>query len=375
MKRGGIVPFVRASLFDQPLRLALSVAGVAAALILMLLLLGFRAGLYQSISAYVDNSGADLFIGQKGATGVVASSSAIPIELADEVARASGADAVQPVTIVDIIFQHNGEKTPVILVGYEPGHELGGPWSIVAGREPNSESDEILLDEALAGNNEIEVSDKVEIFGRRLEVVGLTSGTSNWMSPFLFLPTSTLARSLGDQETVSFFLLRLEDGADAASIAETLESKMDDIHAMPPSLLAEHDRAVLAEVMETPLMVMLAISFVIGTAVLGLTSYSASLDRLREYGVLKAIGASPGRMRSWLLQESLYRGALGYSLGAVGALAAGRMIEELWPQFTVVIEPVAFLVTAVSLIVMAILGALLPLRRVERLEPAAVFKA
>lgn len=375
MKRGASVPFVRASLFNQPLKLALSVAGVAAALILMLLLLGFRAGLYQSISAYVDNSGADLFIGQKGATGVVASSSAIPIELADEVARASGADAVQPVTIVDIIFQHNGEKTPVILVGYEPGHELGGPWSIVSGREPTSGAAEILLDEALAENNGIGVSDEVDIFGRRLEVVGLTSGTSNWMSPFLFLPSSMLGQPLGGQETVSFFLLRLEEGADAALLAERLESQLDGIHAMPPSMLAEHDQAVLAEVMETPLMVMLAISFVIGTAVLGLTSYSASLDRLREYGVLKAIGASSSRMRRWLLQESLYRGALGYCLGAVGALAAGRMIEELWPQFTVVVEPAAFLVTAVSLIVMAILGALLPLRRVERLEPAAVFKA
>lgn len=369
------VPFARKSMSSQGAKLVISVFGVAAALILMLLLLGFRAGLYASVAAYVKNAGADLFVGQQGATGVVASSSAIPASLGTEIKRASGASRIQPILVADIIFEHEGKKTPVLLVGYVPGQPLGGPWSLSAGREPRVDGAEILLDESLASRDQIQVGEYVSIQGHDLQVVGLTRGTSNWMSPFLFLPQQILSQLVSSEHAVSFFLLDLPAGADAEAIGQRIEASVEDVHAMTPTVLAEHDQSVLAAVMETPLMVMLAISIVIGAAVLGLTSYTAALDRMREYGVLKAIGAPLQTMRLWLFEEALYRGGLGYVLGAVGSLGAARAIEAVWPQFTVRITFASLAFVALALIGMVLLGTLLPLRRIAKLEPAAVFRA
>lgn len=369
------VPFARRSLFSQPTKLGISVAGVGAALILMLLLLGFREGLYASITAYVDHAGADLFVAQKGATGLVAASSAVRADLAESLRQAAPATLVQPIRIADVIFEYEERKTPVLLVGYATGNDLGDPWRIVEGRHPREGADEILLDQWLAERNGIRLGESVPISGHPLRVVGLTGETSNWMSPFLFLPVSTLGRILGTGDVVSFYLLRLPEDADPEQASRRIERQVAGVHAMSPEMLAGHDRQVLAAVMETPLMVLLGISFVIGTAVLGLTSYTAALERMREYGVLKAIGASPGQMRLWMLKEGLYRGALGYLAGAAGSVGAAWAIESAWPQFIVEIRGSAFVVVGFSLLVMVLLGSLIPLRRVERLEPAMVFRA
>lgn len=369
------VPYAWKSLTRQRLKLAISVAGLAAALILMMLILGFRTGLYASVAAYVDHAGADLFVAQQGATGLVASSSAVPAELAESIREESGASSMTAVTIADVIFKHEDRKTPVILVGYEPGRQLGGPWSVVAGTEPRADEAQILLDRWLAEENDIAVGQTVSVLGQDLTVVGLTGGTSNWMSPFLFLPASVLQDALDSPEVVSFFLVQLPEDADRGRVVDRIEERLEDVHVMQPATLAGHDREVLAAVMETPLLVMLGISVIIGTAVLGLTSYTAALDRMREYGVLKAVGASPANMRAWMLREGLYRALLGYLAGGVGAVFAAWLVELLWPKFTVLITPEAFGVVELILVVMVGFGSLLPLRRVESLDPAVVFRA
>lgn len=369
------VRYALRSLIHESGRLSIGAASVASALILMLLLFGFRSGLYDSVSAYAIHAGADLFVGQEGATGIVASSSAIRSDLRENVLAISGATAVQPITVSDVIFEHGEYKAPVLLIGYVPGQGLGGPWSIVNGRAPQSDQQEILLDQWLASRNGIDVGQKVFILGQSLEVVGLTGGTSNWMSPILFLPSNTLERILGTKGVVSYFLVDLVASTDREDVIRSLEQQLAGVHAMEPEILAEHDREVLATVMETPLLVMVGISAVIGTAVIGLTSYTSALGRMREYAVLKAIGASAAQMRRWLFQEAYLRCAIGFSLGAAGSLIAAEAIEFVWPQFTVTIEPSAFVWVGLATTLMASVGTLLPLRRVEQLPPALVFGA
>jgi putative ABC transport system permease protein len=180
---------------------------------------------------------------------------------------------------------------------------------------------------------------------------------------------------LASADNVSFFLLKLPERADRQRVRDRIERRIGDVHAMDRGTLAEHDQGLMAEVMETPLMVMLGISMVIGTAVLGLTSYTAALERMPDYAVLKAIGASPGHMRSWLLWEGVYRALLGYAVGGTASMGAARLIETLWPKFTIVITSNHFVLAAFLLVIMVAIGSLLPLRRVQRLDPAVVFRA
>jgi putative ABC transport system permease protein len=109
-------------------------------------------------------------------------------------------------------------------------------------------------------------------------------------------------------------------------------------------------------------------------AVMGLTAYTAVADQMREYGVLKAVGAGGGRLAWQVTVETLYRAVLGYILGVALSYLTAALIMAVWPQFNIVIRPETIAQVGVLALVMTILAALLPIRRLSRIDPVAVFK-
>jgi len=367
------VPIARRNLMHEKGRLALSVAGIAAALALILLLLGFRSGIYATLTAFVDNLGADLIVAQSGVQGMFASDSAVPRDLHDEAVAAAGAREAGHIVVADIIFTAGETKTPVLLVGYEPDTPFGAPWNLGAGRAVTAD-DEILLDTWLAQRADIAVGDRIEVLGRTFQVVGLTRETTSWMSPYIFVSLEAATTALHLNNVVSYHLLRLPAMADPDQAIATIEATLSGVDALTPEEVAAADRRVLATVMDTPLNVMIVIGAVIGVAVIGLTAYTAIVDGRREYGVLKAVGAS-GRHLTWLvLRETAYRALFGFLLGVGLANLFAALIMAVWPQFTIVIHPGTVVRAGALALLMTAVAAWLPVRRLHGIDPALVFK-
>ena len=367
------VPLARRNLLYEKDRLALSAAGVGAALALILLLLGFRAGLYVTLTAFVDNLGADLIVAQSGVQGMFASDSAVPLGLHDDAVAAADADEAGHIVVADIIFTADETKTPVLLVGYEPDTPFGAPWEIGAGRAAAAD-DEILLDTWLAQRAGIGVGDEIDVLGRTFHVVGLTRGTTSWMSPYIFVSLDAAAAALGLNNLVSYHLLQLPQDRDVNEAIADVEEEIAGVDALTPDDVAAADRRVLATVMDMPLQVMIFIGAVIGAAVMGQTTYTAVVDRRREYGVLKAVGAS-GRRLTWLVvRETAYRSALGFLLGVGLAYLFAALIETIWPQFTIVIRAETVLQGGALALLMTLAAAWLPIRRLHDIDPLLVFK-
>lgn len=367
------VPLARRNLLYEKDRLVLSVAGIAAALALILLLLGFRAGLYATLTAFVDNLGADLIVAQSGVQGLFASDSAVPLRLHDEVAQAAGAGEAGHIVVADIIFTAGDTKTPVLLVGYDPGTPFGAPWNIGAGRALAGD-DEILLDTWLAERAGIAVGDEIGVLGRTFRVVGLTRGTASWMSPYIFVSLDGATAALGLNNAVSYHLLRLEPGREVGAARAAVEGRIAGVDALTTEDVAAADRRVLATVMDTPLQVMLVISTVIGATVMGLTAYTAVVDRRREYGVLKAVGASDRCLTRLVLGESAGRAVLGFLVGVGLAYVLAALIMALWPQFNIVIGLDTILQAGALGLLMTLGAAWLPVRRLQDVDPLLVFK-
>lgn len=366
------VPIVQRNLIHEKGKLFLSIAGIAASLALILLLMGFRDGLYATLTAYVNNLHADLIVAQSGVEGLFSSDSAVSLDLHDRVAELTGAVEAGHILLADVIFTHDQTKTPVILVGYDPASAFGSPWKLGRGRLLGEE-DEILLDTWLAQRAGITLGGRVNLLGDSFKVVGLTRETSSWMSPYIFVTLETAENLLGVSGIVSYHLLRLPDGADVMGAAQTVEAQVPGIDALTPQAIAQADQRVLSTVMDTPLNVMLFIGGVIGIAVIGLTSYTAVTDNLREYGVLKAVGASGMRLNRLVASETLYRTALGYVLGIGLSYVAAYLIMTRWPQFNILIQPQIIAQAALIALVMSLVGALFPIRRLNRIDPLVVF--
>lgn len=367
------VPIARRNLLHEKGRLGLSVAGIAASLALVLLLLGFRTGLYTTLTAFVDNLGADLIVAQSGVQGMFASDSAVPLDLHDEAVAAARAREAGHIVVADIIFTAGETKTPVLLVGYEPDTPFGAPWDIGAGREVTAD-DEILLDTWLAQRADIALGDRIEVLGRNFQVVGLTRETSSWMSPYIFVSLEAAVTALHLNNVVSYHLLQLPDGGDPDQAIAAIETRISGVDALTPEEMAAADRRVLATVMDTPLKVLIIIGVVVGIAVMGLTAYTAVVDGRREYGVLKAVGAS-GRYLTWLvLRETAYRALLGFLLGIGLAYLFAALIVTIWPQFTIVIRPETVVQVGVLALLMTGVASWLPVRRLHGIDPVLAFK-
>jgi putative ABC transport system permease protein len=120
---------------------------------------------------------------------------------------------------------------------------------------------------------------------------------------------------------------------------------------------------------------MLLIGFVTGIAVMGLITYTAVVDRMREYGVLKAVGASGLWLRRVVILETLARAGLGFVLGTGLSYLAAQLIMLVFPQFTLVIRLETIGIVGLFSLVMTMFAAILPIRRVAAIDPAVVFRA
>ncbi|MDQ7027881.1 MAG: ABC transporter permease [Anaerolineae bacterium] len=366
------VPLALRNLIHEPSKLILQIVGIAATLALIALLLGLREGMFTSLTAYINNTGADLVISQLGVKGFFSSNSAIPTALHEQLESNDSISEVRHIIVADVIFTQQSAKTPILLIGYNIDSAIGGPWNISEGRAVEGD-DEILLDTWLAWRSNIKLGDAVSILGQDFMVVGLTRETSSWMSPYVFISQQAAETILQQPQTASFFLLNLKDTANANQVAQEIEAEFDGVSALTPDEMAAADRRVLATVLDAPINIMLFISTAIGIAVMGIITYGNIQARLQEYSVLKAIGANNAWL-AWLVsRETLYRTGLGFIVGTGLAYLVAGLIMRAMPQFTIIIEPKMMFFVAIVALIMSLLAALLPIRQIAHIDPAKVF--
>ena len=119
----------------------------------------------------------------------------------------------------------------------------------------------------------------------------------------------------------------------------------------------------------------LILAFIVGLAVSGLTIYTATVEKAREYGILKAVGFTNGYLYRVVFEQSLVIGMLGFLIGAGLTVAVGPFIEDLVPQFVMFVRWQDILLVAGITLLMALLAAYVPVRLLAAIDPVAVFKA
>jgi putative ABC transport system permease protein len=367
------VPVARRNLWHERGKLILSVLGVAASLTLIVLLMGFRNGMFVAVTAYMDNMDADLIVAQSGAQGRFAAST-IPAAIHESLSSLSGAVETEHTLVTDIIFTYDGMKMPAVLVGFNTETGIGGPWSLSEGQNVQNDG-EIVLDTWLARRAGLGVGDAVDVLGRTYRVTGLSRGTSSWLGAYLFISRRDAEEVLQLAGIASFYLLRLPLEADVTAVKEAIEQQVAGVEVLTPAERAALDWKLLGTVLNMPINLMILIGVVTGTAVMGLTAYAAIVDRMREYGVLKAVGANGSWLRRLVITETLYRAGLGFVLGAGLSYLTAELIMFLFPQFTITILPETVAFTGLLAVAMTVLAALLPIRQIILIDPAVVFKA
>ena len=367
-----MVALARRNLLGDRPRLFISVGGVALAVVLVLLLQGFQAGMFRQMTAYVDNTPASLWVGQKGVANFQGATSFIPVALRADVAQVEGVAAAIPILAQYSVLELEGEKVTTFLVGYDPVRG-GGPWRLSQGRQVHT-PDEAVVDRVLAERYGLSLGGAVTILGRSFRIVGLSEETTSWMLSMIFLHHDAAAALLGATGATSFILVRTDPGIAAAALASRLEDAVPAANVVTRELVAANDIAYIGGIFNAPLRMMVLISVGIGALLVGLTIYSATAERVREYGVLKALCMRNRTLHAVVLKQALGATALGFGLGVGLVRLVAEGIEGAWPQFLIVFENGSLVLAAGGGLAMALLAAYVPARYAGSIDPARVFR-
>lgn len=360
----------RRNLLRDRTRFALSVLSVAVSVGLILLLAGYRSGVYQQATAYLDNTPGSVVVAERGVRDFLGTASVLSSG-AEEGARGSaGVERVVPVVSQFVIFERHARKNGFFLIGYEP-EAGGGPWRLASGREPAAD-DELVIDQVTAEQHEIAIGSDVRVLDRDMTVVGLSDETTFWAGSIAFARITALESLLRAPGLRSFLLVTPAPGVSAERLADRLE--LPSAEVLTKREVIANDRQLMARVYDAPIGLMVGIAFFVGVLVVGLVIYTATVERRREYGAVKAIGARNRTLYGVVATQALIAASSGAVVGVALAYGGGAVLTAWRPAFLVTIEPVAVGVVLVSSLLMALLAALIPLRAIAGLEPAEVFR-
>jgi putative ABC transport system permease protein len=361
------VPLGRRNLTADRRRLAASVLGVGLAVMLILLLDGMWVGVQRQSTAYIDHNPADLYVLQPGVQDLTAGASALPVSTVDRVAADADVDWAAPVRTAYVILELHDRKVAVYMVGSQPGAP-GGPWRMASGR-PVAAADEVVVDTVLADRHGIEIGDRLDVGGHRLRVVG-TSRTTGFMLSYVFVDGDALAAATGAPDATTAVLV----GTDrSAAVQDRLAAQ--GLHVLRRSQVAANNTDLATGTFGSPIRLMVAIGFAAGTLIIALTAYTAIVERRREYGIVKALGATRRRLVALAAGQTLVLAASGFGAGTV-LFAAGRAVMAATrPQFSVATTPGSLARAAAAALLMGVVAAAIPARRLTALEPAVAYRS
>lgn len=350
----------------------LGVGGVALALLLMLALDALLAGSEEDLVAYIEQSGADIFVSQEGVKNMHMAASAITwrdMRLAEhdpDVVSAS------PILYTTSVVKAGDSDVLAYIIGFDPDEPLGGPGSVVAGTAV-LDKDEVIIDEAVARSQDLALGDEVEIMGHTFTVVGLTRGLTNIVNSISFIRLRDF-QTLRPGEAISYALLNVTPEADPAQVAAAINNRNSDVLALPTAQFSREERQIVKDMSVEILNIMNLSGFLIGLAVTALTLYTSTLRKRQEYGVLKAIGARNTHLYSVVAAQAALSLALGFvaALGLVWLL--GQIVPLAVPGMGMTLTQTGVTRVLVAALVIGVAAALTPAWQLARLDPAQVFR-
>jgi putative ABC transport system permease protein len=364
----------RKNLFSERTRLAISVGGVALSVLLITFLLSLYRGWNDKVGGFVENVDADIWIAREGTTDFLAAGSILPVERSEELSKVPGVERWSPLIVRPMTASNDGTEMDVQLVGYDPQTAMGGPVRIEEGKEFPGPG-EIIVDEALSHRYGVGIGDTIAAAGRDWEVVGKSSGGDFVASQTIFVALDQAQEALEMEGLATFFLLQLKDPSQREQVALDIESAQPGILAITSDdfATATRDRA-LGDVIPI-LIVILVLAFIVGLVVAALTIYTATVEKAREYGILKAVGFTNGYLYRVVFEQSLITGILGFLLGAGLTVVVAPLTQEVVPQFVVLVRWQDVLGVAAFTLLMVMIAAYVPTRRLAAIDPVEVFKA
>lgn len=361
---------ILSNLVHRPLRTLISIVAIAVEVTLILLIVGLSIGILQDSADRTKGIGADVMVSPPGSSFISGITGApVSIKVADRLRKVEHVAAVAPV-----IMQVNtaGNVEVIYGVDLDPNspnnyNNIGTPFKFLEGG-PFQGPEDMLVDDYFASQKNVKVGDKLELLNHTFRVSGIVEHGKGARK---FLPLETLQELIGGQGKASMFYVRLDNSNNAPQVVSAIK-QIPGMEKYATRSIGEYMSMMTVQNLpglSTFINIVIAISVIIGFIVIFQSMYTAVMERTREIGILKSLGASKLYIVNVILRETLLLAIAGIIVGILFSLAARYGILQKFPLMRVMITQYWILKAALIAVGGALLGALYPALKAAQKDP------
>src|SRR5260370_5522838 len=367
-------PLAQRNLFHDKVRLTVTLTGIVFSVVLIVVQLGLFFGFTTATSNLIDHSGADLWITSKNVPYVEQGVGFSERKLNQVRVVPGVADAQKIIAHWTQWKRHDGGEDSVRIVGMNVGKKLEQPWNLVQGRVEDLKSpDAIILDELYKEKLGVtRVGEVFEVGGHRARVVGFTRGIRSFTtSPYVFTTFKNAQNYTGLREDQTMFILvKLAPGADLQRVRRELLEHVTDVEVFTT---AQFSRMTTFYWMFTTgagvaVLIAAALGLVVGFVVVAQTIYATTVDHIREFGTLKAMGAPNSYVYKVIMKQAAISALIGYVLGMI---VSAFVVNASQKGGAAILMPTSMAVGMFFVTLLMCVGAaLVSINKVTRIDPA-----
>jgi putative ABC transport system permease protein len=347
----------------RPVRTLITVIGVAVEVTLVIIVVGLTTGLLTESAKRTEGVGADIMVQPPSASVFMAFSGApMPIAIGDKLQQLNYVQAVAPVLV-----QFNSVNGLDIVYGIQPDtfRAVSGGFVLDAGTELEDPND-ILVDDVYARAKKVKVGQMLHILEHDFHVAGIVE---HGKGARLFVFMSTLQEMSGAHDKASVFFIKCDRSDHTLAVSDEVRDLLPHYEVRPLkdyiSLMTSSNLPGLGTFID----VMIGIAVVIGFLVTFLSMYTTIIERTREIGVLKSLGASKSYIVEIILSETTLVCIAGVLAGIGLSFLSRAIFLKAFPSLTILITVKWVLLAGMIAVFGGLLGATYPAWLASRKDP------
>ncbi len=359
------------NIFNRKTRTTVGILAVALGVALVMVLVGLAHGSLDETADRMKNVGADIiFQGPDSSPFIVLGTAAMSEKLGTKLLEVPGVSAVAPVLVNRTMrIKDKSKFVNIFGIREESYNTVGQGIEIVEGRGLRDPFD-VVVDTVLATADGISVGDTLRLINRDFTVSGICQAGAGVR---IYMSLSDMQQITATDGKATFFFVKVDENRDVGDVAAELETRFEGYKVTALEYLAEAMKENALGLTEF-VRVLSFFSALISFLVILLAMYTTIIERTREIGILKALGATKPFIIRLVMAESFLICAMGVLVGFALSYMGRIVVLITFPTLTVALLPRWFLYSALVGIVGGLLGAVYPAYRAAKLDPVEALK-
>jgi putative ABC transport system permease protein len=356
---------ILANLLHRPVRSLISIVAIAVEVTLILVIVGLSLGMLNDAKNRTVGIGADLMVQPPGSSFLSGISGApVPEKVGEVIQKLPHVQVVAPVVTN---LSTTGALEVIYGIDFDSYNRLGTPFKFLAGG-PFTGPNQMIVDDYFAAGSHVKVGQTLRVLNHDVQVAGIVEHGKGARK---FLPIQTLQEWTGSQGKASIFYVKLDDPKNVSVV-------QDEIHNTPGmqqyvvrsmaeylSLMTAGNLPGLSQFIT----VVIGVAVVIGFIVIFQAMYTAVMERTREIGILKSLGASKLYIINVILRETALLAVVGITVGVVASFVVKHALRLRFTTLPIEINPDWIGYAIVIALIGAVLGAIYPAFKAAQKDP------